>query len=52
MNVIKPELRLNAPVEFQANIVYSLNTSDTNPSIPTTHHLSLKPTTGPKPKLL
>ncbi|XP_061067067.1 fer-1-like protein 5 [Eubalaena glacialis] len=52
MSWVKPELRLNAPIQIYANIINSLNTSNANSSNLTTPHQNLKSTTGHKLKLL
>ncbi|XP_014647127.1 PREDICTED: fer-1-like protein 5 [Ceratotherium simum simum] len=52
MSWIKPELRMNAPINIFANIINSPNTSNANSSILTTQHLNLKPTTRHELKLL
>ncbi|KAJ8787935.1 hypothetical protein J1605_005593 [Eschrichtius robustus] len=52
MSWVKPELRLNAPIQIYTNIINSLNTSNANSSNLTTPHQNLKSTTGHKLKLL
>ncbi|ELR59346.1 Fer-1-like protein 5 [Bos mutus] len=46
MSWIKPELRLNAPIQIYANIINAPNASSTNSSNLTTPQQSLKPTTA------
>lgn len=46
MSWIKPELRLNAPIQIYANIINAPNTSSANSSNLTTPQQSLKRTTA------
>ncbi|XP_043323629.1 fer-1-like protein 5 [Cervus canadensis] len=52
MNWIKPELRLNAPIQIYTNIINAPNTSSANSSNLTTPQQNLKPTTALKLKHL
>nr|XP_020762001.1 fer-1-like protein 5 [Odocoileus virginianus texanus] len=52
MSWIKPELRLNAPIQIYANIINAPNTSSANSSNLTTPQQNLKPTTALKLKHL